>query len=106
MDQNALVPFAPTAPVNDLFSTISMARDLLMACANGKQAITIEGPVAKNLLETLIAMAERRPPPSSTPAERGMFANTVQSPAAVAERAVAVRDSWFMQDTAAGRDAQ
>lgn len=101
---NAPVPFAPTAPVNDAFSTAAMARDLLMACDNGRQSLTIEGPVAKNILETLIGLIEggaRAANPDIGRRETA-FSNLVTTGTTEAERATAVGSAWFMQDTPAG----
>lgn len=100
----ALLPFEPAKPVNDLFSTVAMARDLLMACDNGRCPITIEGAVAKNVLETLIGLAEAGARAANPEINRRelAFSNLVQTATTQGEREEAVGGAWFMQDTAAG----
>lgn len=94
-----------TAPVNETFSTVAMARDLLMACDDGRKPLTIDGAVAKNILETLIALAERgaRALNPEINKREMAFSSIVQTAATQSEREGAVRDAWFMQDTPSAR---
>lgn len=98
----ALSHFA-TAPVNETASIVAMARDLLMKCDGGRQSLTLDGAVAKTILEELIALSERgaRAVNPDIVRRETAFSSLVQSATAQADREVSVRDAWFMQDTPA-----
>lgn len=92
-----------TAPINDVFSTVAMARDLLMACDQGRQSLTLEGPVAKKILETLISLADGNARAANPDVARRetAFSSLVKTTVVQGEREESVRDAWFMQDTPA-----
>lgn len=93
-----------TAPINETASTVAMARDLLMACDRGRQPLTLDGPVAAKILETLISLAERGARVANPEVNRRelAFSSVVQTATTQGEREGAVADAWFMQDTPAG----